>query len=131
MDTERFRALEAAAMEGAAQGLKALLLLNGGACVALLAFLGSTATSSSLRDEFVPLVSATAGSLIWFAAGAGVAVLACILAYWTNQAYANHIINPKNSWAKGSRLNAAASTFAIFSLACFGKGVADIAFSMP
>jgi len=132
MDTERFKTFEAAAIEGAAQGLKALLLLNGGACVALLAFVGSTATSGSLRPEFVPLISAATSSLIWFAAGSGISVLACLFAYWTNQTYANHIIAPaKTSWSSGTRLNAAASTLSVFSLASFGKGVLDIALSMP
>lgn len=132
MDVERFRALETAAIEGAAQGLKALLLLNGGACVALLAFVGGAATSSNVRPEFVPLISATTGSLIWFATGAGVSVLACLFAYWTNQAYANHVIDPKKTpWSTGTKLNAAAATLSIFSLGCFGKGVMDIALSVP
>lgn len=71
-NNERRRALEAAAIESAAHGLKALLLLNGGACIALIAFVGSIATSSSLRPEFSPLVGAASRALIWFAAGAAV-----------------------------------------------------------
>jgi hypothetical protein len=67
-----------------------------------------------------------------FVASSSLAVLACIFAYWTNQAYANHLMNPKKSkWEAGTRLNAAASTAAVFSLGCFAKGVMDIGFALP
>ncbi|MDW9680676.1 hypothetical protein [Sinorhizobium meliloti] len=132
MDSEeRFKALESAAIEAAAQGLKALLLLNGGACVALLAFVGGLATSEHVRPEFAPLVPAATQALIWFASGSGVAVLACFFAYWTNQAYANALFNPqKHSWKSGTRLNIAGGTAALFSLFCFGKGVLDIGLAL-
>ncbi|MBB3389162.1 hypothetical protein FHT82_001885 [Rhizobium sp. BK275] len=129
---ERFRALEGAAMEAAGQGLKALLLLNGGACVALLAFVAGTATSSSLQKEFIPLVTVTAHSLIWFASGAGFAVFACILAYLTNQAYANHLITPeKSKWRTGTWFNVAGLFTAFISLGCFAVGVGAIALALP
>jgi len=131
-NAERFKALEAAAIESAAQGLKAMLLLNGGACVALLAFVGSLATSETLQPEFAPLVKVVARSLIWFATGAGSAVLACLFAYWANQAYSNHLMNPgKSRWETGTRWTSVGGTCGIFSIACFAKGVLDIAFALP
>ncbi|MBD8555431.1 hypothetical protein IFT84_13045 [Rhizobium sp. CFBP 8762] len=131
VDEDRRRTLEAAAIESADQGLKGLLLLNGGACVALLAFVGSTATSSSLRPEFVPLINVATHSLIWFASGAGLAVLACIPAYKANQSYANHLHNPtKIKWSTGDRYASVALGIAIFSLFCFIVGVVQMALSL-
>jgi|GEM_PF-5512914 len=50
--TERFLALEAASIDAATRGFKALLILNGGACGALFAFTALLATSEYLRPEF-------------------------------------------------------------------------------
>ena len=128
---ERFNVLESAAIDAAAQGLKALLLLNGGACVALLAFVGGLATSEHVRPEFAPLVPAATQALIWFASGSGVAVLTCFFAYWTNQAYANALFDSQRySWKRGARLNIAGSVAAVVSLLCFGKGVLDIGLAL-
>lgn len=75
---ERFRdhdrraeAMEAAAVESANQALKALLILNGGACVALLGFLAATFGKPDLADQNLALLSA----LRLFGWGAAMAVL--------------------------------------------------------
>lgn len=118
-------------MDGSSQGLKALLILNGGACVSLLTFVGALATSENLRPEFVNLVQATTRSLIWFGAGSGIAVLACFFAYWSNQGYANSIIEGGKGWWQGTTMNYIAAIVALSSLACFGRGLLMIALSMP
>lgn len=130
-DKERFLALEAAAMDGSSQGLKALLLLNGGACVSLLTFVGALATSEHLRPEFVNLVQATTRSLIWFGIGSGLAVFAYFFAYWSNQSYANSIVEDGEGWWQGTTMNVVAAIVALSSLACFGRGLLLIALSMP
>ncbi|MGI8397788.1 hypothetical protein ACRYWZ_15555 [Agrobacterium deltaense] len=131
-DRQRFQALEEAAIQGAASTLKSLLLLNGGACVALLAFIGSTATSDKLRPNFVPLVEASVQSLGSFAVGAGIAVFAMVTAYLTNHHYANSLIDPENTrWGVGSVMFTLTSMLTLFSLALFGKGIYLIWESMP
>ncbi|HEV7434200.1 MAG TPA: hypothetical protein VGO22_04940 [Pseudorhizobium sp.] len=130
-DKERFLALEAAAIAGSLQGLKALLLLNGGASVSLLTFVGALATSEHLRPEFVNLVQATTQSLLFFGAGAGIAVLSCFFAYWANQGYANSIIDGGKGWWQGSVLSHLGVVVALSSLACFGWGLFLIARSVP
>jgi len=123
--------MEAAAIAGAAQGLKALLLLNGGACVSLLTFVGALATSEKLRPEFVDLVQATTRSLLAFGIGAGLAVFACFFAYWANQGYANALIGGGKGWWQGSAMNHGAALVALSTLGCFGCRIYLIARSMP
>lgn len=129
---ERFHALEAAAMEGAAQGLKSLFLLNGGACIALMTFVGSASTSENLKAEFVPLVESATKSLICFAVGAGLAVLAMTCAYLTNQAYSSAIIDPsKTDWSAGTMANLGTGVVALAALVSFFIGITMIALSLP
>ncbi|NSZ57788.1 hypothetical protein FY145_07055 [Agrobacterium tumefaciens] len=129
---QRFQALEAAATEGAAQGLKSLFLLNGGACVALLTFVGSASTSQNLKPEFVPLVESATKSLICFAVGAGLTVLAMTCAYLTNQAYSSALIDPsKTDWSEGTRANLGTVVIALAALVSFFVGITMIALSLP
>lgn len=96
--SRRAEALEAASVESANQALKALLLLNGGACIAVLGFLASVfpaATLSGADGDFVSaflanfrqgqsapqidaqiLVADFLRALVWFSLGAGAAVVA-------------------------------------------------------
>ncbi|WP_332302388.1 hypothetical protein [Rhizobium sp. GR12] len=129
---QRFQTLEAAAIEGAAQGLKSLFLLNGGACVALLTFVGSASTSQNLKPEFVPLVESATKSLICFAVGAGLTVLAMTCAYLTNQAYSSALIDPnKNDWTQGTNANLGTGILASAALVSFFAGITMIALSLP
>lgn len=66
-----------AAVSTGTETVKAILLINGGACVAVLAFIGSIASK-------VQVVTDLAGSLVWFAIGAVAAVISAAFGYLTN-----------------------------------------------
>jgi hypothetical protein len=66
-----------AAVDSGGQALKAIFLVNGGSCVAILAFIGTLAT------KYRP-ISGFALPLIVFALGAGFAILSIGSAYFTN-----------------------------------------------
>lgn len=66
-----------AAVDSGAQALKSIFLVNGGSCVAILAFIGTLATKYRPVSEF-------AFPLIVFALGAGFAILATGAGYFTN-----------------------------------------------
>jgi len=76
-ETEFGRVANKAAIDNATETLKAIVLINGGSCVAILTFIGTLAT----KDK-VPIVLAT--PLIWFAVGLVMAVIASGLGYFTN-----------------------------------------------
>jgi hypothetical protein len=61
------------------------ILINGGACVAILAFLGSLASQGRVGSSQLGDV---AGSLTWFAGGVAVGALAAGAAYATNYSIA-------------------------------------------
>ena len=90
-ELERAAMLERASIDAGKEGLKALLLLNGGACIALLSFLASTVGKQGLRAMELNLISGTTNALILFATGAGLAVLTCLLSYVTNQCLSAYI----------------------------------------
>ena len=77
-ETEFGREANKAAVNSGAEALKALLYLNGGSCVIMLAFIGALAskTDKPVANFAVPLV--------YFALGAGLAVLANAAGYFTN-----------------------------------------------
>lgn len=66
-----------AAINSGAETLKALLYLNGGSCVVMLAFIGTLAS----KDK---PISAFGSALLVFAFGAGLVVLANASGYFTN-----------------------------------------------
>jgi hypothetical protein len=70
------------------EGIKALMLINGGAAVAMLGFVGALAAKgSSVLTQMVPV----ANSLMWFAVGMAVAVVAFGLSYCANFCYAQAV----------------------------------------
>jgi hypothetical protein len=70
-----------AAIEGAYLALRTAMLINGGAAISVLAFIGGLAS----RDKVsLQAITQTAGTLIWFASGVAVATLSMGLAYFTN-----------------------------------------------
>jgi hypothetical protein len=75
------QAINEAAMKGADAALRAVLLINGGAAVSVLAFIGGLAAQSRIKLEQLNMV---ANSLGWFAAGVATAVAGMGLAYLTN-----------------------------------------------
>ena len=107
--------------------MKALLLINGGACVAILGFLASTVSDPSNQDK-ARLTYAFVHSLLWFGGGAGLAVGTSCLAYLCNSAYARGLIEieSKWNWRVGSILNWIAVVSGLASLACFWLGLRSI-----
>lgn len=131
-ENSRFQTLEAASIEAAKEGIKALLILNGGACVALLSLISNIAASEHVRPDFLVLVPASATSLVLFALGAGLTIVAWIFAYLSNQRYANATLNPLNAaWSWGVNLNRAGLMAVAASLAAFVWGVINLAVAFP
>lgn len=77
-----------AAVDGANIALKGLLVVNGGAVIALLGFLASLASSQGGLGLLVPAV---AKPLVLFAWGAALSVLASAGAYLTNYMYCSSV----------------------------------------
>jgi hypothetical protein len=130
MNNERLARLEQASIDSAHEGLKALLLLNGGACVAVLGFLATTLKDAK-AGGFEGLVSGMMASLVWFSVGAGLAVLTALFSYLTNQAYVASMLDPRVSWWRGLILNWLAMACPVFSLASFAYGIYVIALTVP
>jgi hypothetical protein len=76
---ERFNHVNEAAIKGANLALLMVLLINGGAAIALLTF---------IRDLPANQKGAVAGTLVWFTWGVATAMLALAFAYFTNYAMA-------------------------------------------
>jgi hypothetical protein len=74
-----------AAIEGANLALRTVMIVNGGAAISVLAFIGGLAS----RDKVsITAITQTASTLIWFAFGVASATLSLGLAYFTNLAVA-------------------------------------------
>lgn len=126
--TRRAETLEGAAIESGNQALKALLLLNGGACVAILGFLASTLTNANSQGDGAKLTYAFVHSLSWFGSGAGFAVGASCLAYLCNSAYANGLADVESrwKWRLGQIFNWLAVLSGLLSLSGFWFGLRSI-----
>lgn len=123
---DRVARLEQASIDAAHEGLKSMLLLNGGSCVAVLGFL-ATVIKDTNATGFDALTRGMMYSLLWFATGAGLAVFASLLSYLTNQAYVSAMLNPKISWQRGGRYNLWGTITSLASLGAFAAGVCCIA----
>jgi len=121
--------LEEVSMAAANDGLKALLLLNGGACIALIGFLASLVSSEHFSPAQVALASGAIRSLIWFSIGAGLAVFTSFSAYLSNQSYSSHLRNPTDNpkaWSTGNSYVRLGLVFALGSMLSFAIGVYKI-----
>jgi hypothetical protein len=94
----------------AIEGIKTLLLLNGGAAVALLAFIGNWETTSGPR----PLIGS---ALVCFGVGAFFAALGFIGAYLTQLNYGS------NKWPVGQRWHIATYLPVLVSALAFCAGL--------
>jgi hypothetical protein len=131
---ERANKLEEASVNAASEGLKALLLLNGSACIALLGFLASTMGKNNLHWGETQFVVAATRSLGYFAWGAGASVLTSVFSYLSNQQYSSHLRNPskyKHGWVAGDWLVRGGLVCVAASLVLFGLGVYQISASLP
>ena len=84
-----------AAMETATLSLRTLVVINGGAAIAILTFLGGVASKEKIDFAKVGLVADT---LKWFAFGVAFAVFGIALAYLTNFAMASVSSSMAKKW---------------------------------
>lgn len=82
-----------AAIEAGHHALRAILLINGGAAVALLAFIGAIASK-----EGVSSVADLAASIQWFAFGVAATAAAIGMTYLVNHCYALSMRTMEHSW---------------------------------
>ena len=112
------------AFELARAGLQALILVNGGAAAGLLTFYGNLISHSG---GHVKSPEGFRWALEWFAlGGVGGAVLALLLAYFTQMRWGIEIDDKTNLWSYDvftRTLHTLASLAAITSAASFGIGV--------
>jgi hypothetical protein len=73
------------AMDSAQTALRTSVLINGGAAVSVLAFIGGLVGHGLKISE----LGDVAGTLVWFAGGAAAATLGLLLSYLTNFCYAS------------------------------------------
>jgi hypothetical protein len=98
----------------AVEGIKTLLLLNGGAALALLAFEGNKAKVEHAADQIATLVG---NSMMSFGVGALAAALGFMVAYLTQLQYGN------NKWKFASMLHSCAYGVLLISIFGFIAGL--------
>lgn len=86
------------AVENANLAIRLAVLINGGAAVAVLGFIGALASQGRLKLG-ADLVSVSS-SLTWFAIGVALATLAMGFSYFTNYGLAAHASNQKKNWER-------------------------------
>lgn len=125
IDEKRADSLEKASIDASTEGLKALLLLNGGACLALLAFLSAVMASSGMSPSKAKFISAATISLPFFAVAAGLSVVTCVVAYLSNQEYSSHYrgSTEKEHEQIAKKLNKVGVGLAALSLVLFFIGI--------
>ncbi|MBX9467181.1 MAG: hypothetical protein KL839_04750 [Rhizobium sp.] len=125
-DEARADALEKASIDASVEGLKAMLLLNGSACIALLAFLSATMGKKLMIAKEVAFVKGAMEALVFFSIGAGLAVVTCVFAYLANQAYSSHLrdrVEYPHHWGYGTAWTRVGLVSTATSLGAFFWGV--------
>jgi hypothetical protein len=127
-----------AVMKAGEVAIRTVMLVNGGAAVAVLAFIGALVREGGVT---VKQVSGVSGSLLWFAGGVAMAVLALALSYFTNYCYVGsetsrvfafdhpYIIDGANTWKWrywGRAFHVGAIVWAVLSLVAFVFGMFDV-----
>lgn len=102
-------------LDFAQAGLKAYTLVNAGACVALLAFLGNVWTKGVNGEPFID-------ALAIFAGGVFAAALAAALSYLTQLYYSSDV---DADYAVGRRWHKVTGATALLSLVLFACGIAQ------
>jgi hypothetical protein len=85
-----------AAIEAANLALRTAVLINGGAAVSVLAFIGGLVSQGKLA--FGPQLAQAANSLLWFAFGAFAAGMGVAFAYFTTYCITGHAQNMVRKW---------------------------------
>jgi hypothetical protein len=75
-----------ASLDSAREAIRAALILNGAACIALLGFLASVVSNQN-SNIATSLIEATKNGLMWFASGAVLAVITAGFSYIANSLY--------------------------------------------
>lgn len=86
---ERYEKQTDAGIQFAKQSFQSLLLLNGGACIAILGFLANTYSAKELGDKQRQLIESMVSSLTWFSLGAFATVLSTVIAFLSNRGFAD------------------------------------------
>ena len=116
-DTQMFRSV----IDYGRDALKAAMLINGGAAIALLAFIGTIWSSGSEPDT----VQSLAQSLAMFSYGVMAGAVACAGAYFTQYIYQTTSANKNsNCYLKlGIGLHVATVALVVGSFVMFGWGI--------
>jgi hypothetical protein len=85
-----------AAIENANLALRTAVLINGGAAVSVLAFIGGLASQG--RVTLGPQLNQISSCLVWFASGVAVAALAMGFSYFTNYCIAANASSRLRQW---------------------------------
>ena len=123
---EHQRVLFKAVTEFAAIAIRGIVLINGGAAIAILAFLGQALG----RDKPLPdgVVAAGMESLMWFVAGAGAGVLTAAFAYLAQAIFAEVGAETGNKTGGSFRILAIVSATTGLGLFAYGAWSAREAF---
>jgi hypothetical protein len=118
------------AVESANLTLRTLVLINGGAAIAVLTFLGGLASKDKVDFGQVGIV---AGTIKWFAFGVAFAVFSMAIAYLTNYATAGIASSMVNNWehpyvATGPTTRRWQWTNRCFHLVAIGAGLLSLIF---
>jgi hypothetical protein len=127
-----------AVIKNADSAVKALILINGGAAISVLTFVGALATKDRISTSDLSIIAA---SLLWFALGLVTTALTACFAYLTNYAAVGSAAAMQKTWEHpfivstptSRRWRYAALVFHAVALACaigslvlFVKGMLDV-----
>jgi hypothetical protein len=93
--TEAAHRLFEAATRDAQSAIRIVLVINGGAAIAVLAFAGSLVSKVAYP---VPQLTGIITNSLWFVFGAMTAAFAACFAYLTNLCYAGSLVNQTREW---------------------------------
>jgi hypothetical protein len=131
-------AINEAVVKAGDVAIRTAMLINGGAAVSVLAFIGALVRQDGVTVKQVADVS---GSLLWFGGGVAAAVFALALSYFTNYCYVGaetskiftfehpYIIDGANTrrWLRlGYAFHLGAIVWGMGSLAAFVVGMIDV-----
>jgi hypothetical protein len=94
-NTEFFKFANDSAIRNAESAVKAVMLINGGATVSLLAFVGGLAGQGKVQFGQLAVF---ANSLTWFASGVALAAAMAAFAYFTNYCIAGSASRMLRNW---------------------------------
>jgi hypothetical protein len=119
-----------AAIKAADSALRAAILINGGAAVSILAFIGGLAAQDRIK---IAQLHDVASSLLLFAFGVASAVVAMALSYCVNYITASHANSFVHSWKHpylrvGERTARLATAKSAFHVAALAVGVMSLVF---